>query len=81
MLVNVWLVHKRGEPRIYTWTFLPTEDQLAIFRKDGFKIFRAEIELPVDEDTDVITAYAQMVHSAREREDPVPDLTIIHHDR
>lgn len=59
MIVNVWLVYKRGEPRVYTWTFLPAEDQVAIFRKDGFKIFRAEVDLPVDDETIVIEADAR----------------------
>jgi len=61
VIVNVWLVYKAGEPRVYTWTFLPSEDQLAIFRKDGFKIYRAELDVPVDGDTVVVSGKAQLV--------------------
>lgn len=61
MIVNVWLVYKRGEPRTYTWTTLPSEDQIRIFRKDGFQIFKAEIELPVADDSPVAQATAVAV--------------------
>ena len=71
MIVSVWLVYKQGEPRVYTWTFLPSEDQLAIFRKDGFRIYRAELDVPVDVETTVVGAYAIEVPVKR-------DVVLIH---
>ena len=50
MIVNVWLIAKQGEPRVYTRTLQPAEDQVAAFRKDGFKLFRVEVHMPVDWD-------------------------------
>lgn len=48
MIVNVWLVYKAGEPRIYTRTLQPDADQVAAYRRDGFHLFRAQVYLPVD---------------------------------
>lgn len=48
MIVNVWLIYKPGEPRIYTRTFQPDPDQVEAYRRDGFQLFRAQVYLPVD---------------------------------
>lgn len=48
MIVNVWLIYKPGEPRVYTVAYQPAQDQLKCFERDGFRIFCAEIDLPVD---------------------------------
>jgi hypothetical protein len=44
--VNIWLIIKKGEPRIYTTTVQPDEERLAAWRREGFKILRAQTELP-----------------------------------
>ena len=50
MIVPVWLVYKRGEPRIYARTTCPPSDLVQRYKEQGFTIFRAEVPLPVYED-------------------------------
>ena len=40
MRVNVWLVYKANEPRIYTRTEEPSADQKAAYKLEGFQLFR-----------------------------------------
>jgi hypothetical protein len=61
MNVNVWLVYKDGEDRTYTWTTKPHEDNLARWRQQGYQVFRAEIKLPLDEDTRRLESVASLV--------------------
>ena len=67
MIVNVWLFAKEGSDRVYTRTVQPDEGQVAILRKDGFKVYRAVIHLPVDFDDTrmdaVIGGEARLVES------------------
>ncbi len=63
LIVNVWLIYKAGEPRVYTSTYRPADDQVACFERDGFKLFRAEVNLPVD-DALPITVTAKKVSTS-----------------
>jgi hypothetical protein len=60
MIVNVWLIYKAGEPRVYTCAYQPAADQAACFKRDGFTIYRAEISLPVDQGTDFVKGRAKV---------------------
>ena len=51
MMVSIWLIYKKGEPRVYTTSLQPPDDQADRFRKDGFKIYRAEVWVPTEDDT------------------------------
>jgi hypothetical protein len=56
MKVNVWLFYKAGEDRTYARTTPPPEWQMGQFKNDGFRVFRAEVDLPVDEQSEPVQA-------------------------
>ena len=66
MRVNVWLIYKKDEPRVYTRTTQPSDEQAAQWRKEGFKIYRGVLLLPLADDTlmDDIVMAAVDVESA-----------------
>jgi hypothetical protein len=61
MIVNVWLIYKAGEPRVYSWTVEPSREQKTAFLQQGFTIFRANIDLPIDLETPVVTGYVHQM--------------------
>ena len=46
MIIPVWLIYKKGEPRIYTSSVCPPDDRVERWRKEGFSIYRAEVLIP-----------------------------------
>jgi hypothetical protein len=52
VIINVWLIYKKGEPRTYTTTVQPDEERAKAYRSQGFSIYRAEVNLPVSDDVD-----------------------------
>lgn len=54
MIVNVWLIYKDGEDRVYTTAVKPSDWSLSSYRTQGFRVYRAEVDLPVDEETPVV---------------------------
>jgi hypothetical protein len=54
MIVNIWLMYKAGEPRTYTRCTSPSELEKKRFINQGFQIFRAEVDLPVDKNTEAV---------------------------
>lgn len=58
MIVNVWLIYKTGEDRVYTRTTEPDEAQKSAYRHNGFQIFRASVLLPVDNGTPSVCSTA-----------------------
>lgn len=59
MRVNVWLIYKKGEDRVYTRTTEPPDDLAEGWRREGFRIYRGVLLLPLADDTlvdDVVTA-------------------------
>lgn len=54
LCVNVWLVYKAGEPRVYSRTTEPDADQRAAYRRDGFKIYKTCVFLPEAEPTGIV---------------------------
>lgn len=52
MIVNVWLIAKKGEDRVYTRTTQPDETQVKAYKEAGFKVYRAAILMPTTFDDD-----------------------------
>ncbi len=72
MLINVWLIYKQGEDRVYTSTRQPAQDQVQAFRRDGFQLYRAEVQLPVDVSTTKVEAVASLVPPPFNNPEQVP---------
>lgn len=53
MIVSVWLMHKAGEPRIYTTTVCPDRERLDSWKQQGFTVFRSDVLLPIYPDAEV----------------------------
>lgn len=51
MMIHVWLIYKKGEPRVYTRTTEPPEDLADKWRSEGFRIYRGDFVLPEEDDT------------------------------
>jgi hypothetical protein len=51
MMINIWIIYRADSDRPYTRTVQPSESQVAAYRKEGFEIFRAQVNLPVDTET------------------------------
>jgi hypothetical protein len=49
MMINIWVIYRADGDRPYTRTTQPSDSQMAAYRKEGFEIFRAQVNLPVDE--------------------------------
>lgn len=58
MIVNVWLIYGADGDRVYARTTQPADDQVEVLKKMGFQLFRAEINLPLDQGTPVLPAEA-----------------------
>ena len=66
MIATVWLMHKPGADRLYTTTVCPDRAQLDAYKRDGYKVFRASILLPIYEESEVpvVTTLAEPVDSS-----------------
>jgi hypothetical protein len=58
MIINVWLMHKAGEPRTYTSSVRPTKEQLESWKRQGFEVFMAMVHLPIYDDVPTVRGAA-----------------------
>lgn len=61
VIVHVWLIYKDGEDRVYTTTIKPSDWSLLSYKDQGFKVYRAEVDLPIDQETPVVRASGENV--------------------
>lgn len=53
MMIPVWLIYKRGEPRVYARTTPIPLDLSRRWRADGFKIYRSDLYMPEEDVQDI----------------------------
>lgn len=51
MMVQVWLIYKKGEPRVYTRTTEPDEFLAKEWKRQGFKLYRGNMFIPEEDNT------------------------------
>jgi len=75
MNIYIWLMVKKGEPRVYTTHTGPSDEQYASWRAQGFKVYRLGIDLPDEPDAVVYATSQQEV--GEEQLDHLRDLGLV----